>query len=266
MKWSAIITTYNSEQVISRALGSLFALSPKEKPSKVIVVDNASTDGTIPIIETCNFPVHIIKNQTNLGLSKANNIGASCIKEGSIFFLNPDVEILPGAITALYEFQVKHPKAALIGPAMIDENQKRQSTARTWPDPLTIACRRTLLGKTSWGKTRALNHLEQFNSTTLAVQPHWLVGAAMWLTPAGRKTTGLMSEKYFLYFEDVEWCWRAWLSGLEVWFEPKAEIQHVCQRQSTSGGTTLNYHLKSMLRFLLTHPKVLFNKGPGGFK
>ncbi len=264
MKWSAIITTYNSDQVISRVLESLFALPYGEKPSEVVIVDNASSDNTIDIIESCNLPVRTILNRQNLGLSKANNLGAALAGGDSLFFLNPDVEILPGAITALLEFQEEHPLAAIIGPAMVDEDGVRQSTARTWPGPLVIASRRTLLGKTRWGRRISSDHMGRFNSSSLPSKPNWLVGAAMWLTPAGRRKVGLMSENYFLYFEDVEWCWRAWKTGMEVWFEPRAEISHVCRRESASGGSTLNYHLKSMLRFMVTHPAVLLGAGPGG--
>lgn len=264
MKWSAIITTFNSGQVIGGVLKSLFDLPSDEKPSEIVIVDNASSDNTINIIESFSLPVKIILNQHNLGLSKANNLGAALVDEGSLFFLNPDVEILPGAISALRKLQKDHPGAAIIGPAMVDENGTRQSTARTWPDPLVIASRRTPLRKTGWGGKVSSNHMNRFNSSSHPCRPHWLVGAAMWLTPGGRRKVGLMSERYFLYFEDVEWCWRAWKSGMEIWYEPRAEIRHVCRRESTAGGKTLNYHLKSMLVFMSTHPTVLFGIGPGG--
>jgi len=265
MKWSAVITTYNSEDVIVRALKSLSILPRIEKPSVIVVVDNASSDSTVSLVGSyrSDIPLKIVLNKRNMGLSTANNIGAAQAEKGSLFFLNPDVEILPGAITALMKFQNMHPKAAIIGPAMTDEEGVRQSTARSWPSPFVIASRRTILGKSQSGKRISSLHMNRFNSSSLPLKTHWLVGAAMWLTPNGRKNVGLMSEKYFLYFEDVEWCWRAWKKGMEVWFEPGAEIRHVCQRESASGGNTLNYHLKSMLRFFASHPAVLFGAGPG---
>ena len=266
MKWSAIITTYNSAKVIGRALDSLFALPSDEKPSSVVVVDNASTDSTLAVVNATGFSVKTIVNTVNLGLSKANNLGAALVEEGSLFFLNPDVAVKPGAVTALREFEKDHPDAALIGPAMVDEEGNRQSTARTWPGPLVIASRRTPLAKTLWGRKISSDHMNRFNTRRCPTGTEWLVGAAMWLTPRGRQQVGLMSEKYFLYFEDVEWCWRAWQAEMEVWFEPNAEIIHVCKRESTSGGKTLHYHLRSMVRFILSHPNVIFNNGPGGKK
>jgi GT2 family glycosyltransferase len=264
MKWSAVITTYNSRQVIGRALESLYALSPAEKPVDIVVVDNASSDDTVSVINSCDVSVTTVLNSRNLGLSKANNLGAAAAEGDCLLFMNPDVEVLPGAVTAIYKLQEKHPEAAIIGPAMIDEDGVRQPTARTWPGLPVIAARRTILGKTRWGRQISSDHLNRFHNISGPSTPHWLVGAAMWLTPAGRKRVGLMSEKYFLYFEDVEWCWRAWSRGMEVWYEPEAVIRHVCRRESASGGRTLMYHLCSMFRFTTTHPSLFLGRGPGG--
>ncbi len=264
MKWSAVITTYNSEQVIARALTSLDTLPPGERPSDIVIVDNASSDGTVDTINSLNVRVKTVLNRKNLGLSKANNIGASIASGDSLLFMNPDVEVLPGAVSALYRLQKEHPEAAIIGPAMVDENGIRQSTARTWPDPLVIVSRRTFLGRSRWGMKIASDHLNRYNSPDKPSRPNWLVGAAMWLTPGGREKIGLMSENYFLYFEDVEWCWRVWHRGMEVWFEPGAKVNHVCRRESVSGGRTLKHHLASMLRFMVEHPALLFGRGPDG--
>lgn len=263
MKWSAIITTFNSEDVIERALYSLFSLPIEEKPDKIVVVDNASTDNTIVLLKALQSQITIIENKNNLGLSKANNIGAAETQTPYLFFLNPDIEILPGAITALAKSATENPDAALIGPAMLNEKNEQQSTARTWPTPIVIASRRTFLRKTNFGKVISSTHLNKFNTEGKSNYPHWLVGAAILLTPKGRTEVGQMDQGYFLYFEDVEWCWRAWKKGMTVVFEPKAKIKHVCHRQSANGGVTLKFHLKSMLRFYFTHPEIFFGYKPG---
>jgi len=266
MKWSAVITTYNSGQVVCRALDSIFALSPAEMPVDVVVVDNSSSDNTVDLIKSHNMPVKLILNRRNIGLAKANNLGALTASGDSLFFLNPDIELIPGAITELSAFQSSNPEAAIIGPCMVDENGIVQSTARTWPSPSVIASRRTPFGKTQWGRYLSSDHTTRFSSSDEPTEPHWLVGAAMWLTPRGRDRVGLMCEKYFLYFEDVEWCWRAWKMGMEVWYVPRAKIRHVCHRESASGGRALRCHLRSMIRFLTTHPGLMVGALPGGSK
>lgn len=250
--------------MIGRALDSILSLGPEEKPVDIIVVDNDSRDDTAGVLRQYKGRVRFISNKSNLGLSRANNIGAGHAGGDSLFFLNPDVEILPGAATTLFSFQESHPRAALLGPGMEDWNGILQSTARTWPTPPVIAARRTFFGGTRPGARLSANHLERFHSHNSPSRPHWLVGAALWLTPGGRERAGLMSESYFLYFEDVEWCHRAWRRGMEVWYVPDARIRHVCSRESVNRKGALGLHLRSMTRFLLTHPLTALGFGPGG--
>ncbi|HPR21618.1 MAG TPA: glycosyltransferase family 2 protein [Candidatus Sabulitectum sp.] len=264
MKWSAIITTYNSGSVIGRALESILSLEPDEKPVDIVVVDNDSKDHTAEVLKDYADRVNFVRNKTNLGLSKANNIGAGQARGDSLFFLNPDTEVLPGAVRTLFSFQESHPRAALLGPGMEDWNGVLQPTARTWPTPPVIAARRTFIGGTPAGARLSAGHLRSYHREDSPVRPHWLVGAALWLTPEGRKRVGLMSESYFLYFEDVEWCHRAWRRGMEVWYVPEARIRHVCSRESSRRKGALGLHLRSMTRFLLTHPLTALGLGPGG--
>lgn len=265
MKWSAVITTYNSAPVIGEALESILSLGSSEAPADIVVVDNDSSDNTINVLQEFKGRIKLIMNNANTGLSRANNIGASAACGDSLFFLNPDVKLLPGAVTALSSFQLKHPRAGLLGPKMVNEAMETQSTARTWPTPGVVAARRTGFGNTAHGERLAKNHLGRFTGEE-PLKPHWIVGAALWLTPAGRKRVGLMSEKYFLYFEDVEWCLRTWKRKMEVWYVPSAVIIHVCRRESGSNGDALKHHLRSMLRFYLTHPATAAGFGPGGGK
>jgi N-acetylglucosaminyl-diphospho-decaprenol L-rhamnosyltransferase len=262
MKWSAVITTYNSGAVVDGALTSLLSLPASEAPAEVAVVDNASEDDTIDVVSRYGNRVFLIRNQSNLGLSRANNIGSGMVSGDCILFLNPDTQIIPGTASALLSFTEKNRNAALLGPAMVNETGQLQSTARTWPSPAVLASRRTAFGRTAAGRKLIDRHMNAHMTTDSPARVPWLVGAAIWLTPSGRHGVGLMSTDYFLYFEDVEWCWRAWSRGMEVWFVPEARIKHVCRRESTGSRSALRHHLKSMLTFYLKHPGVLTGSGP----
>jgi hypothetical protein len=260
--WSAVITTFNSAATIESALNSIQSLSGLEMPADIIVVDNNSQDNTLEIVSN-RHGVKVIAGSENLGLARANNQGAKVALGEHLFFLNPDAMVLPGAVTSLMRFSLFHPEAAILGPAMTDENGILQSTARTWPSLLSIAARRSRLGNTALGKRAVDRHLNRFNTDEPQPVP-WLIGAALWLTPRGRSTVGLMNEAYFLYFEDVEWCRRAWKSGMEVWRVPEALITHECRRQSAGGSRrAAGLHLRSMIRFFAAHPSALIGKGPG---
>lgn len=260
--WSAVITTFNSAATIESALDSIQSLSSRERPADIIVVDNQSQDNTLDLVSN-RHGVKVIAGNENIGLARANNLGAKAALGEYLFFLNPDAMVLPGAVSALMRFSHFHPEAALLGPAMSDGNGVVQSTARTWPSLLSIAARRSGLGRTAIGRRAVERHLDLFN-TDEPGPVHWLVGAALWLTPRGRSTVGLMNEAYFLYFEDVEWCRRAWKSGMEVWRVPEAVITHECRRQSAGGSRRAAWlHLRSMIRFFAENPSAMIGKGPG---
>ncbi len=254
---SVIITTYNSAQVLPDLLTSLARLSEDDSASEVIVVDNASADETLRIAES--FPhTRIIRSSVNSGLATANNMGADAAGGSSLLFLNPDTVVLPGSLSTLMEFESAHSRAGLLGPSMIGSTGELQSTARTFPSIADIALRRTSLGQTDWGSRRLKRHLFPVDDAAPATVD-WLVGAAMWLTASGRERIGLMSDRYFLYFEDVEWCWRAHDAGMEVWYVPASRMRHVCSRESAeSAGNALWHHLRSMVRFFTEHPSSIF--------
>ncbi len=256
---SVVITTYNSEATMADTIESLLRLGIAESPCEIIVVDNASSDDSVKIAEHYD-QITLLRSPENLGLAKANNMGAAAASGSSILFLNPDTVIQPGALAVLMNFQQKHPNAALLGPSMIDVDGTIQSTARTYPSLLDIILRRTPLGKLPISE----KHLKKHLSTALPNTPSktdWLVGAALWLTPAGREKVGLMSEKYFLYFEDVQWCMRAASAGMGVWYVPEAVIMHAGRRESAGGfGKALWFHLRSMVRFFCEYPCAMIGK------
>lgn len=258
--WSAVITAYNSGGTLGAALDSLLSLPPSESPADVIVVDNASTDNSRKI--ALSRGVRLVENSRNLGLSRANNIGAGHATGESLFFLNPDAMVTPGAVSALRSFAQTHERAALLGPAMRNGEGVVQSSARTWPSLFSVAARRTCFGRTPTGRAVLRRHLHRFSSG-VPRKVHWLVGAALWLTPAGRSTVGLMNPAYFLYFEDVEWCMRAWRRGMEVWLVPDAAVTHECRRQSANpSDRAALLHFRSMVRFFFNNPSALFGMGP----
>lgn len=256
---SVVITTFNSAASLGDTIESLMKLDITESPYEIIVVDNASLDNSSRIAEGYS-QVTLISCPSNLGLARANNIGAASASGNSILFLNPDTVILPGALQTLMEFQMNHPNAALLGPLMLDSGGTAHSTARTYPTLLDIVLRRTPLGKLPGSQKHLQKHLNPAPADEPSIVD-WLVGAALWLTPAGRERVGLMSEKYFLYFEDVQWCMRAKETLMDVWFVPGAVIMHENRRESAGGSIkALWLHLKSMIRFFSEYPCAMIGK------
>lgn len=263
--FSIVITTYNSASTLKDTLLSIQGLEDSESPAETVVVDNASEDGSAEIAEKFSG-VRLIRTEKNLGLARANNIGASKVSGESILFLNPDALLKPGTPSKFMYFENNHSNAALLGPRIIDSGGRWQSSARGYPTLLDIALRRTPMGKLPCFQSRLKKHLFPVSENTPAAV-EWLSGAALWLTAAGRDRVGLMCEKYFLYFEDVQWCMRANRTGMEVWYVPEAVVIHDGKRESSRGfSKALWFHLMSMIRFFCEYPCALIgscNKSKG---
>ena len=242
---SVVITTYNSSRTIRAALGSLAALEGEEAPAEIIVVDNASTDGSAGLAAAFDG-VRVIRSTSNMGLARANNAGAAAAGCSSLFFMNPDVEVLPGCFRKLGDFAASSPGACLLGPLTLGADGEPVSSARTFPSMLDVLLRRSPLGRLATMRDRLDRHLYPAGLDAPS-QVDWLCGAALWLTASGRDRVGLMSESYFLYFEDVEWAWRAHTRGMEVWLVPEARVRHAGARESA----------RSMLIFYSTHPSAI---------
>lgn len=258
---SVVITTHNSSRTIADCLSSLLDLNHAETPGRIIVFDNASSDGT-PGLCAAFRDVRTVRSGRNLGLARANNIAAGLCGPGAVLFLNPDVIARPGAISRLEAFCSESCRIGIAGPRLLSADGLIQPSARKFPDPPAIAARRTPWGRTRAGRAAIERHMAQPCDHPTPVD--WLVGAAMLVTARGRESFGLMSDRYFLYFEDVEMCWRAWENGFEVWHVPDAVMEHVSRRESAGRpGRALWLHLRSMLRFYSDHRGALFGRCPG---
>lgn len=258
---SVIITTYNSSGTLGRCLESLLDLSGGDAPRAIVVFDNASSDGSEAIARGYRG-VRSVGSRRNLGLARANGIAAGLCGPGPVLLLNPDVIARAGSISTLSDFCGSRPGVGIAGPRLLSADGSIQHSARRFPDPASILARRTPWGATKAGRAALSRHLHPQADRPSPVD--WIVGAAMWVTAEGRERFGLMSPRYFLYFEDVELCWRAWESGSEVWLVPGAEMEHVSRRESAGRpGRALLLHLASMLRFYSDHHGALFGRRPG---
>jgi N-acetylglucosaminyl-diphospho-decaprenol L-rhamnosyltransferase len=254
---SVVIVTYNSAQAIGSTLDSLAALPGPERPLQIIVVDNASKDDSAGIASS-RPGIEVLRSAENKGLAAASRMGAAVAGGSSLLLLNPDVIVREGSLASLSAFASSHPSAGVLGPSLLGTDGSIQSTARTFPSLASIAGRRTFLGRLP-ALGRAVDaHLHPVAPEAPGTSD-WLSGAALWLPPRGRALLAGFSPRYFLYFEDVDLCWRCWESGLEVWYVPSSVMVHLCRRESAGRpGKALWLHLRSMLRFFADHPQAAF--------
>jgi len=196
---SAIVVTHNAAEWIDRSLGSL-----AKTGAEVIVVDNASTDGT-PTLVREKFPEARVIEQENKGFGAGNNAGMRVAGGRYYLLLNPDAWLTDGALDKLVAFADEHPEAAVVGPRLLNPDGSLQRSVRGYPSPWRIATEYFFLRKLG-PRTRALNAFfgEQFDHESTR-EAEYLFGACMLVRREAVDAVGGFDEDFFLMSEEVEY-------------------------------------------------------------
>jgi GT2 family glycosyltransferase len=222
---SVVIVSWNAREYLEQCLTSL-SVEVCRYPMEIIVVDNASTDGSPECVES-RFPhVRVVRNATNLGFAKANNIGISHSRGRYLCFINSDVKVLKDCVTHLVDYCEQQSDVGMVGPRLFGGDGELQRSCRGAPTLWNMFCR-TLALDTLFPKMKV------FAGYSLAYWPHEVVrpvdilSGCFWLVrKEALARVGLLDESFFMYGEDMDWCKRFWAAGWKVVFVPTAEAIH----------------------------------------
>ena len=245
MDISVVILNWNDRQHLEACLESL-AHCTRSRSLEIIVVDNASTDGSPDVVET-KFPeVRLIKNKENLGFPKGNNIGIQASQGKYIYVLNSDIKVLEGCMDALADYLDQHTDIGMIGPKILNGDMTHQSSCRRFPTLWNNFC--AAIGLASAFKGSRLfsgEHMLYFKGDRI-LDVNVLVGCFWVVRRKALDEFGLLDEGFFIYAEDVDWCKRCWKAGWRVVFFPGAEAIHYMGASTTK---------KDPVRFALTQQR-----------
>lgn len=248
---SIIIVNYNSCEFLEKCLQSI-RLTLEIKDAEIFVVDNNSVDGSVEMVGDNFSEAEIIANQANVGYSKAINRALKASEGQYLLILNADTIMKPGAIQTLLSFMDSNPDCGVAGPRLLYPDGQLQYSCRTFQTVKTTLFRRTVLGKIFPRSKTLRDHLMLDWDHDSEREVDWLQGSVLMVRRASLDQTGPMDERYFLYFEDVDLCYRMKNAGWKVWYVPQAEVIHYYNRGSY-GNSILNrdlfIHLTSMLRY-----------------
>lgn len=232
MDLSIIILNYKSRGLLKQCLKGILQ-QHIELTYEIIVVDNYSHDGCDEMMRREFAQIQFIQSGANGGFAVGNNIGIRRSQGKYVLVLNPDIAVLSNAIERMYRFMEEHPKVGLCAPKLLNPDGTIQTSCRQFPSILTIALRRSPLGKLPWAK-RALRRFLMLDWDHNDNRPvDWVLGACMMVRRSAMEKVGLMDERFFLYFEDVDWCRRFWHAGYPVMYlGAEAELVHYHQRLS----------------------------------
>ncbi len=216
---SIVIVNWNAREVLVRCLRML-EQDPPPGPWEVIVVDNASSDGSVAAVRSAAPWARVIANGGNRGLPAANNQGIVASSGHYVLISNPDVVYRPGAVAALVDALERRPRAAIAVPQLIHEaSGQRQSSAGRLP-----TLREALLG--SFGRGSSEGHWMRHWAHDEERRIGYGAEAAYLVRRAAIEAVGLQDERYPLDWEGVDWNARMQEGGWEVWFVPTAVVDH----------------------------------------
>jgi GT2 family glycosyltransferase/lipopolysaccharide/colanic/teichoic acid biosynthesis glycosyltransferase len=247
---SIIIVSYNSSSDLEPCLRSIRDQTFAGE-TEVIVVDNASTDGSPDMVRE-KFPwVTLIAGNENLGYSKGVNVGIRRARGRYFFILNPDTVVRRDSIQKLADFMDHTPDAGIVGPKLVFHDGNVQYSCRRFYTLKVLALRRTPLGKIFKNTKAVKDHLMLDFDHESVCEVDWLLGAAMFVRREAVESVGLMDERFFLYFEDVDWCYRMSQQGFRVYYYPESVVTHGYARESAQAvlNRSLVAHLVSLVRY-----------------
>ena len=247
---SIIIVTYNSATDIVNCLESLVEHPPAIE-HEIVVVDNGSTDGTLPGIRARWSGVRVIDAAANLGFARANNLGIQQTFGPLILLLNPDTSVPGGAIDSLVTALEARPDVAIAGPRLVDGDGRAELSFGRMMSPLAELRQKFLVR----GSRRAGPVAAYVESMTRKEQEvDWVSGACMLVRRTDAEVAGLMDERYFMYAEDVDFCAAVRARGRKVLFTPYAEVVHLRGRsRATATVATQRAYRRSQIAFYEKH-------------
>jgi N-acetylglucosaminyl-diphospho-decaprenol L-rhamnosyltransferase len=247
---SIIIVTYNSSAYIDTCLGSILE-HPSAIDHEIVVVDNASTDGTAAAIRSRWTGVRVIDARANLGFARANNLGIEQTFGTLILLLNPDTSVPKAALDTLVAALDARPDVAVAGPRLVDADGHAELSFGRMMSPLNELRQKFLVE----GSRRAGPIAAYVESITRKPQEvDWVSGACLLVRRADAEAVGLMDERFFMYAEDVDFCAAIRARGRHVLFCPTAEIIHLRGRsRATASAATEGAYRRSQVAFYEKH-------------
>jgi GT2 family glycosyltransferase len=243
------IVSYCQKALLDRCLGQIYGLS-LPAAWRTVVVDNNSSDGSAEMVAQCYAWVKLIKMRKNAGFAGGHNAAYSQTDSPIFIILNPDVKILPGSLEVLVEAFEKFPKAAVVGPQLLNPDGSLQFSARRFYDWKTVLGRRLPF---PGGKQLSDLHLMKNVDHSAVRCVDWVLGAAMGIRRSAFGGKELFDTRYKLYFEDVDLCYFAHKRGWDVLYCPQSIMIHDHQRTSAKAvfSSALINHFVSWLKFYL---------------
>lgn len=251
---SIIVTNYNTRDLLRACFASMEGRLGRPW-LEVILVDNASADGSAEMTRE-EFPdVRVFVQERNEGFAHANNRGirASCGRH--VLILNSDTEIVDDALERMRDHMDVHPDIGALGARLLNTDGTVQLSCRSFPSYRTVLFHRYSLMTRLFPRNRySAEYLMTDTNHDETMDVDWVSGACMMVRRETMDAVGLLDEGFFMYAEDVDWCYRMKQAGWRVCYLPQAEVRHHIGRSTRNVPYRMTYERhRSMWRFYRKH-------------
>ena len=249
MDLSIVIVNWNTRDLLLECLKSVYE-TVQDLAYEVIVLDNASPDGSAQAVRQTFPQVNLIESQKNLGFAGGNNYALTQASGTTVLLLNPDTIALPNAINTLYEALQSHPVLGAVGAQLLNPDRSEQSSWGVFP---TIGLELPIV-------RRRLNRPPSLLPVPAGAAPlpilnvDWATGASLMIRRPTLEEVGNLDETYWLYTEETDWCFRARRCGWQIGVALDAKIIHIQQAASRQRlANSLIQYARSRVLFLRKH-------------
>jgi GT2 family glycosyltransferase len=252
---AAILVNYNAGGELAHALESI-ARELGRRSWEAVVVDNASVDGSAAVAEQFGPPVRLIHNMANVGFGSAVNQALAATTARTVLIMNPDCQLVAGALTTLEAELLANISCALVGPRILDPDGSEQGSARGDPDMLTGVFGRTSMLRRwlPWLPVSRRNVIQADSSVETSLEVPWVSGACMLARREALSSVHGFDPRYFLYWEDADLCRRLRAKGYEVRYVPRATAIHrVGHSSRTARPASIRAFHESAYLYYVTH-------------
>lgn len=283
-----VIVNWNTCEFLRRCLDTVLSSKGIER-YRVLVVDNASDDGSADMVRRLFPQVEIIANGANIGYPRANNVGlrrlgfqaAGDVADSApryALLLNPDTELPRDALYDMVQFMDSRPDIGVAGPKLLlGDGSLDKACRRGFPTPLVSFYHYSGLARLFPRNRRFGRYNMTFADENEALEVDSVVGAYMQVRKSAIKRVGLLDEAFFMYGEDIDWAYRVKEAGYKVWYHPSVTVHHFKRAASRKNPKAQFEFWRAMLIFYRKHFRrktifpvhlliliaLLFKGGPG---
>lgn len=247
---SVIIVNWNVCDLLDKCLASL---QDARLALEIIVVDCASDDNSVNMIETKYPLVKLLSQKTNIGFTRGNNLGMTTATADTFLLLNPDTEVTGDALDKMYDLLQERKDVGVVGPHTLNTDASHQSTRRRFPSLLTGIFESTWLSNLAPASVLDEYFMRDIDNHSVC-EVDWVQGSAIMLRRSVYDAIGGLDEGYVMYSEEMDYCKRAKAAGWNVMYHGEAEITHHGGQSSAqvAAFTQIQFHT-SKLRYFRKH-------------